>query len=411
MTTLADAIKDALDDNWAGSGGTEPILYNTEDVGQGWPPDDDWVMLLGWTYEERTKRRNDGFVRKVYRIDMRVHSKNDANGEERLDTIVTEIYRIITPTNVTGYHLVDIIDQTRRASDKRQNIFIADLTVECIILSTSSAVTPGSGGDGDVVFPADVTVTDDLITDNIISADPISIRPSGNIVDYLEFDTVGGHPVITVVGGGTLQIRGDSGPIRLQPSGDYTDSVEFSTTANVPKIAAIGASDLELGTDTNTVGVDQIAALLMFGAANAAWVPMILMGGNLHSEYFVAIGRVFNVGADDFGVAYALPIPTTKGSLKLHIKNFKYVLFDADASDYLTAVDIDCFNGAAYTEIDADATDHTTPGDKTFSGATMPAAAIDVSSYESVTAYFNVVVTTGLEFELANVRMECYYAA
>jgi len=273
MTTLGDAIKDALDANWAGSGGTEPVLYNTEDVGQGWPPDDDWVMLLGWTYEEGTKRRNEGFVRKTYRIDMRVHSKNDANGEERLDTIVTEIYRIITPTNVTGYHIVDIVGQNRRASDKRQNIFIADLTVECIVLSTSAAVTPGSGGDGDVVFPADVTVTDDLITDNIISANPINIRPSGNIVDYLEFDTVGGHPIITAVGGGILQIRGDS-TFRFQPSGDSSDYIEFSTTGNIPKIAAKGASDLQLATDTQTIGVDQIADLLMFGSANAAWVPL-----------------------------------------------------------------------------------------------------------------------------------------
>jgi len=188
LTTVGDAIKAALDANWAGSGGAEPALYSTEDIGKEWPTDADWIKILGNTYRRKRRRRNDSFVGERYLIDMLVHSMNDANSEERLDTIVTEIYRIVTPTNVTGFHIVDIVDESRAASDDYLH-FMATLTVELIIKSTDSAVTPGSGGTGDVTFPADVEVLGDLTVggSDVIVTGTGQIRSSttgGNVSIY-----------------------------------------------------------------------------------------------------------------------------------------------------------------------------------------------------------------------------------
>ena len=67
-------------------------------------------------------------------------------------------------------------------------------------------------------------------------------------------------------------------------------------------------------------------------------------------------------------------------------------------------------NGTTNTQLDIDNTDYTSSGDKTFAGAVMPAAAIDVSSYQSVVVAFVNINTTLDELSLLNVRMECYYA-
>lgn len=350
MTTVGDAIKDALDSNWAGSGGAEPALYSSEDIGKEWPTDPDWIKVLGWTYRRRRKRRNDTFIGERYLIDLLAHSMNDANSEERLDTIVTEIYRIITPTNVTGFHLVDIVDESRAASDDYMH-FMATLTVELTIKSTSSAVTPGS-----------------------------TTTPTEWLVDKLTFNNAGA--------GADPYLGSDSAAQVLGLTGSLTVSGTLTTATPA-----------------------QIDDLLMFGSANAAYVPMTLFAAKEFSYIKGNSGWITSTGANNFIVEMTLPTPCNRGTLKLNISNLKFGIYDADAAAYITTVFIYGMNGNTRTQLDVDTTNRTAIGDRTFSGAVMPASAIDCSGYQSIIVQFISQHDAADEIDFGNVRMECYYAA
>jgi len=160
-----------------------------------------------------------------------------------------------------------------------------------------------------------------------------------------------------------------------------------------------------------TVSTYNILDALMLGSANAAYVPMTLHG---HYSFAwansISAGWISNVGGDNMQIDMIMPIPCLKGSLKLYITNLKFGVADASGTDYITAITINGFNGNVRTQLDIDGTNHTAAGDKTFSGAVMPAAAIDVSSYQSVIATFTVFCTGANDMDFGNVRMECYYA-
>ena len=407
MATLGASMVTLLTDNWAGAGAT-PTFGALIDFQMDLAPTTEQVIVRLPIHEDVDPINN---ILSNFKFTMQLRVKTTVS-EDRLKVLTDETIRIINTYAITGITR-QFAKRGENTSDRKKQVFSYDVWATLEEHASTAGTSYSSPGAGDVVFPADVTVTDDLITDNIVSANPISIRPGGNLVDYLEFDTVGNHPVITVVGGGTLQIRGDSGPIRLQPSGDYTDSIEFSTTANVPKMAAVGASDLELGTDTNTIGVDQIAELLMFGSGNAAYVSLALWGHKLFSYARSTAGYVENIGADNIVMDLVLTQPCTKGGLKLYISNLKFGVKDSDAADYITTVRIYGINeNDAAVEMDIDATDHTSIGDKTFAGAVMPAAAIDCSAYQTIIV--NVICVNSAvtaEMDIGNFRMECYYAA
>ena len=400
MVTIGDAMVTLLTDNWAGAGAPptfghlvdqpDDLAETTEQVIVRLPIFDDAIPI------------NDILSNFKYVIQIRVKS---TVSDDRLKVLADETIRIINTYAITGITR-QFAKRGEDTSDRKRQIFSRDIWTSLEEHASTAGTSYSSPGAGDVVFPADVTVTDDLITDNIVSADPISIRPSGNIVDYLEFDTVGGHPVITTVGGGTLQIRGDSGPIRLQPSGDYTDSIEFSTTANVPKIAAIGASDLELGTDTNTVGVDQIAALLMFGSANAAWVPCMFRGGLNYLETGMTAGYVTDDAVAHMRLCFDFPKPTTKGGLKLYVAGTRIGLGDADANDYVDNTYVFGMDGTSQTQLDRDTTDKNSAQvwEDTFT-------AVDVSGYEMVSIVLTCSNNDASALDVYSALLKCYYAA
>ena len=155
--------------------------------------------------------------------------------------------------------------------------------------------------------------------------------------------------------------------------------------------------------------VDVAYAAGMIGSANAAWVPMGVMGGQFFERFYFTAGKIQNVGADDYNSSWNLPKECLKGSLKLHIKNLKIGVVDADTDDFITQTTIYGVNGITITQLDIDATDHKTIGDKTFAGAVMPAAVIDVSGYQSVYVQLSHIATGAAQGDTTNLRMECYY--
>ena len=390
-----------LTDNWAGAGAA-PTFGHLVDFPADLPPSQEQVMIRLPIHEDVTPI-NDTYSN--FKFTMQIRVKSNVS-DDRLKVLADETIRIINTYAITGITR-QFAKRGENTSDRKKQVFAYDVWAILEEHMSTAGTSYSSPGAGDVTFPADVTVTDDLITDNIISADPINIRPGGNLVDYLEFDTVGNHPVITVVGGGTLQIRGDSGPIRLQPSGDYTDSIEFSTTANVPKIAAIGASDLELGTDTNTVGVDQIAALLMFGSANAVFHNCAYMDSNVDNSFVANSARMDSTGAGTRYPFYQLMIPCATGSLGLNLASFRLILEDADVANYVDEIWVlGIKTNATYDTLLNDGTNRTT--NDTFDYPINPDA--DCSTY----VYIQIQIKTesagaGLLGIMA-VALECYYA-
>lgn len=438
MTTVGDAIKAAIDTNWnPATGGTEPVLYNTEDVGQGWPPGNDWVMLLGWTFRETEKQRNDAYQKVTQYIDMRVHSKNDANGEERLDELVTEIKRVVTATNVTGYHKVKVIDQDRRASDKRTNRYVADLTVELKILSTSSTATPGSTITSTAEFD-ELTVNTSIVGDptaalgsvRLLNAAPapgsatriqIGADNPGLANDILHVQTNAGFVKIgpgnasychfnSDIAGGfwfqrSLTIRNPSGTDPKLSADDAAQKLDLTGSLAISgALAVTGVTTLSDESITST----QIADLLMFGSANSAYVPFIYELAAIASTSVLASG-LRHAGAtaqDDYWV-YTLPLPTTKGGLKLYCKDAVLKINTADATDYVDILLIEAVTRASTAGIVNDDTNRTAAGDYTYTVAN----AVDCSSYDVVRARIKTIQATASQLIVSSLKIECYYAA
>ena len=404
MTTVGDAIKDALYDNWAGSGGTRPALYSTEDESM-WPSDDDWIMMLGWTFVEKEKPRNDAFKGVKHYIDIRVHSRNDANKEERLDTIVTEIKRIVIPDNVTGYNLVRIIDQNRRASDRRIHSYIAELTVELILLSTSSAVTPGTGGDGDVVFPADVDITGDLTVSG--GQVGIGVAPDAETALYAKQSAVTGRDLH--VDDVVVAERNDDCFFNAIAANNKTCGILMSDDERSKGAVYYNHSNNTLNLLANgvTINTAQIAALLMLGSANAAWIPAIYEATTEPGKVIVAAAyTISNVDDTDFWAIFRIPLPTTKGGLKLYISGYSVGILDADEGDYLSEIRLYGMVYSSATQVAVTTTDYTSS-----QKVEVTFGAIDMSGYDNSLVALNIVATNANDFDLMFVNVRCYYAA
>jgi len=143
-TALSIALKACIEDNWSAvTGGTEPTVYGTDTTD--WPKTDEWIRILGWTFNMGGfKRRNDNYIGYDEYISFVVSTKNDTDLESRLDEMTTELRRIITPTNLTGYHLVDIVGRDRSRTDQSRKIWAEEMTIKATVKSTSAAITPGS---------------------------------------------------------------------------------------------------------------------------------------------------------------------------------------------------------------------------------------------------------------------------
>jgi len=262
MTTVGDAIIAAMDSsgtgNWSAvTGGTEPAYYNTEDYQSAASITDDFIMVLGSTFTERITRLNDANEAVVQSIELTVSTKNDANKEERLDTLVAEVKRIMK-LGVTGYHQVYVARQRRQIE---QWTYKAFLTVSLVILSTDSAITPGS------------TTTSDWTVDTLT----VNTSISGNPTAALGATTVTGN--ITVTG-----------------------------TVDGEDIAA-----------NQTL----VETLLMYGSANAAWVPCVFELESVAGKVNLDSRSISNVDGTDLNQRWGITVPLVKGSLGLNITGIR----------------------------------------------------------------------------------------
>lgn len=137
-------------------------------------------------------------------------------------------------------------------------------------ISGASFALPDAGG---------IELNDNLTVDgDILSANTINIKPSGDLDDYLQFLTTNNEAYIKRIGGDSIRVTTENsiyhkfiiwhdvnhyfmlsqkiadatselfskGNILIKPNGDLDNHIQFSTVANVPKIDGIGENPLQI---------------------------------------------------------------------------------------------------------------------------------------------------------------------
>jgi len=341
-----------------------------------------------YTLREDAKVVNDTYVNRYYTIDVYVSSKTS---NAQLKLLYDEVEYLLRNTTMTDLQLVKITkDWSGMLWEFGKHSII--LRVELVSLMSDGAITPATGASTDFAVGGDMTVggeltvgghiTLDAETDIIIADDTdkvFQIREGNNT--YLCVSTTNGTEVISMGCGGTLVGT-------------------WSTTG----------LEMASGKDISFADGGAVAEALMLGSANAAWIPMNFMGAEDFTEIKItSAGLISTTGASNTWYLFSLPMPTNKGSLKLYISNLKIGVYDADGAAFITTVNIRAFSGYTPSQLDTDGTNHSSQGDKTFSGAVMPASAIDCSAYDSIYVACQVGVDAANELDFGNVRMECYY--
>lgn len=169
---------------------------------------------------------------------------------------------------------------------------------------------------------------------------------------------------------------------------------------------AVVENHSDLG-DTTLTGA-YLEDLLMFGSGNATWYPCTLGGDNTDSTQKTVNqwgGKTYNQGSVDMLPSFQLPLPTTKGALKLYCTGWLVKLRDADGGDYVTRVRILGHTLTAETTIKDDTSNATAQQDHddTF-------AAEDLSSYDVIGVQVDCVTTTRADLQIAGVFLQVYYA-
>jgi len=165
-----------------------------------------------------------------------------------------------------------------------------------------------------------------------------------------------------------------------------------------------------LTTSTSGYGANTSAnylnSLLMYGAANAAWVPAIYEATTEPGKVDVgAAYTITNVDGTDFWGIFRIPLPTAKGSLKLYISGYSAGILDADDGDYLTEIRLYGLIYSSATQVAVTTTDY-----KTAQKVEVTFAALDMSSYDSALLSLSIFATNANDFDLMFANVRCYYA-
>ena len=166
--------------------------------------------------------------------------------------------------------------------------------------------------------------------------------------------------------------------------------------------------DLTVGGTLTTATQAQIDDLLMFGSANAAWVPCVYSDHtNTARKYLVnsTTGMVSNADNTNASLRFDLQLPTVKGSLKLYVSGSRVSIYDADADAKIDTTTVYGLAKTGVTSINADTTDYNSQDDwdDIFT-------AVDCSSYNGVMVWLAAVVDAANELDIASVSLQCYYA-
>ena len=399
MATLSAAMVALLTANWAGAGAA-PTFGALIDYQKELEDMEEQVIVRLPIYDDADPI-NDLLSNFKYIIQLRVKT---TVSEDRLKILTDETIRIINNYAITGITR-QFAKRGENTSDRKRQVFSYDVWANLEEHASTGGTAYASPGTGDVNFPANVT----------------------NRVDDKGFYTGAGDDVRIYHDGTNTYIDNETGELRVrqQAASDFIFSIKESLIIRDTDDAGTALFNLDsagrtckIGSATDaitttfydaadTITVANIADLLMFGSANAAWVPCLLFGGAPRADWETTYDNfLYNIGANALDISYTLPLPTTKGSLKLYVAGTRVGLKDADVDDFVTTVYVYGNTGTTITSLNAEANDL-----KTIDVHEDTFGAVDASSYEQVFVWIKTVQAGAAQLDINSVLLKCYYAA
>jgi len=189
----------------------------------------------------------------------------------------------------------------------------------------------------------------------------------------------------------------------------YTGSeVTYRTPSQVlSDIGAAASSHTHSITD-----VSGLEELLMYGSANATWVPCKFVGCNIGSTiptrtYGI---KITNVSTGINSWVFWLDLPPIKGTKKLYISAIQICLHDVDTNNYVDSIIVEGVSSTTTTTLFAYLTDIKTIGVTELDFVDNGYSVADASSYYMVAVSLTLNLDTAGALDLAFVRLKCYYA-
>jgi len=167
-----------------------------------------------------------------------------------------------------------------------------------------------------------------------------------------------------------------------------------------------GSGDLDVLNLGDSLTLAYLKDLLMWGSDNAAWVVAVLLSENDPYGSFHGTWKYENDGVNDTTTWYLVPLPCSKGSLRLYIAEMRLYMKDADANNYISTLRV---YGVKATDgsiayLAEDPTNHNSVG-----AVTWDPTDVDMSSYSQCLIRVTTVVDTDAALEFTWPEVKCYY--
>ncbi len=135
-----------------------------------------------------------------------------------------------------------------------------------------------------------------------------------------------------------------------------------------------------------------------------AWVPCVLEDVSIDTRLYMG-GPYYTSPSDtDFQALFLLPLPTMKGSQRLHVSGLKLGLFDANPNDYVGRIMVYGANYNTYQNLLDDSTPRNAKGTYTY-----PITLTDVSGHEKVVVRLFCVASAPKGLDISSVLIQCQY--
>ena len=397
MATLGASMVTLLTDNWAGAGAPPTfgfLIDFQKDL-----EDTEEQVLVRLPIHEDVDPKNDIYSNFKFTMQLRVKS---TVSEERLKVLTDETVRIINTYGITNIDR-QFAKRGENTSDRKRQVFSYDVWVWLEEFWSTGGTAYGSPGAGDVVFPADVDVTGKLT----VHGDDVD--------DYIEFDTTSDQPILKRIGGRYVFVETDDANytgFQLNDDGTNYVMLRYNKGAHQfelfsPQKHVITGSVIELTAAGETITTTQIADLLMFGSANAVWVPCALLIENTVGKWkYGSAWSLTNIDGINASLAFNVTQPMVKGGLKLYIKGVQVIVSDADAAAFVDRIRVTGLTFDATDTFGDVTTDRTSPNKYTSAFTTQ-----DCSGFDEVHVLIEVDVDAADELDIRGVEVHCYYAA
>ena len=419
MATIPDSVKATLDAQWAiPTGGVEPTYYVGEDYTYTSPPPagKDYIWILSKDLFTDIRPMNDTYSTLTHTLVLIV---NTTTSGDRLKELSDEVARILNSVAITGanYQMISKRD-IAPVEYLRSHQELMVLTIKTFLASSGIAY----GAYTTTTFETDEltvntwlklgrTVTAILDEDNMVSDSDAALATQQSIKKYA--DDIGTaaaadvdadiiiHDAIADAHHAKYTNAETDARIVVQnthPAGTIDVAIDALIATHTAVEAAHGMEHDDL-TDSTMTGA-QLEDLLMFGAANAAWVPMVFAGhNNAGVQESTQWGGYFrNLDATGMLIAFTLGIPFVKGTLAMTITDIRLEIPDADAAAYVTRTR--CWSDGVL-KVD-DGTDYNTID-------TFDIDITDCNPTKSFMVYLDCVNDAIAELQLA-VLAKCYYS-